>query len=76
MLARFGQPQPAEGAGAQGADVVARAVGALALAALAVIHVVDVPGTLGPTPLVGLGYFGIIAGALLAGGVKIGRAHV
>jgi hypothetical protein len=39
-------PAPA----AQGADVIARAV---TLAALAVIHVVDLPGTLGPIPLVG-----------------------
>jgi hypothetical protein len=75
MLARLGQPQPAQGAEAQGADVVARAVGTLALAALAVIHVVDLPGTLGPTPLVGLGYFGIIAGAVLVGGVMIARSH-
>jgi hypothetical protein len=37
----------------QGAAAAARAVAALALAALAVIHVVDLPGTLGPTPLVG-----------------------
>ena len=35
---------------AQGTEVIARAVGALALAALAVIHVVDLPATLGPTP--------------------------
>jgi hypothetical protein len=60
---------------AQGADVVARAVGALALAALAVIHVVDLPATLGPTPLVGLGYLGIIAAAVLVGGVMITRSH-
>jgi hypothetical protein len=75
MFARLSQPQPAQGEEAQGADVVARAVGALALAALAVIHVVDLPGTLGPTPLVGFGYFGIIAGAVLAGGVMIARSH-
>ena len=43
MLARLGPSQPA-----QGADVIARAMGALALIALAVIHVVDLPGTLGP----------------------------
>src|SRR5260370_39813304 len=49
---------------AQSADVVARAVGALALAALAVIHVVDLPATLGPTPLVGAGYFAILAAAV------------
>src|SRR5216684_2284742 len=64
------QPQPA-----QGADVIARAVGALALAALAVIHVVDLPATLGPTPLVGAGYVGIIAAAVLTGGVMITRSH-
>ena len=64
------QAQPA-----QGADVVARAVGALALAALAVIHVVDLPGTLGPLPLVGLGYLGIITAAVLIGGVMITRSH-
>ncbi len=72
MFARIAQPQPRP---AQGADVVARAVGALALAALAVIHVVDLPGTLGATPLVGFGYFGIIAAAVLTGGVMIARSH-
>ena len=56
MFARLGPSQPA-----QGADVIVRAVAALALAGLAVIHVVDLPGTLGPTPLVGIGYLGIIA---------------
>jgi hypothetical protein len=70
MFARLGQVQPA-----QGADVVARAVGALALAALAVIHVVDLPATLGPLPLVGIGYLGIIAAAVLVGGVMIARPH-
>ena len=52
MLARIAQWQPDQGAAA-----TARAVGALALAALAVIHVVDLPGTLGPDRLVGIGYF-------------------
>jgi hypothetical protein len=42
MFARLGPSQPA-----QGADVIVRAVAALALAGLAVIHVVDLPGTLG-----------------------------
>ena len=70
MFARVPQSEPAPGA-----DVAARAVGALALAALAVIHVVDLPGTLGPTPLVGIGYFGIIAAAVLAGGAMIARSH-
>jgi hypothetical protein len=59
MRARLGPSQPA-----QGADVIARAMGALALIALAVIHVVDLPATLGPIPLVGIGYFGIIVAAL------------
>ena len=70
MFARLAQSRPTPGA-----DVVARAVGALALAALAVIHVVDLPGTLGPTPLVGFGYFGIIAAAVLAGGMLIAWPH-
>ncbi len=70
MLARLGPSQPA-----QGADVIARTMGALALIALAVIHVVDLPGTLGPTPLVGIGYLGIIVAALGVGGVMITRSH-
>ena len=70
MLARFAEWQPDQGAAA-----TARAVGALALAALAIIHVVDLPGTLGPTPLVGIGYIGIIAAAILIGGVLIARPH-
>jgi hypothetical protein len=70
MFARLSPAQPA-----QGADVIARAVGALALAALAVIHVVDLPGTLGPTPLVGAGYLAIIAAAVVTGGVMITRTH-
>jgi hypothetical protein len=70
MFARLG-PAPA----AQSADVIARAVGAVALAALAMIHVIDLPGTLGSIPLVGVGYLGIIAAAVLAGGVMIARSH-
>jgi hypothetical protein len=69
MLTRIAQWQPDQGAAA-----AARAAGALALAALAVIHVVDLPGTLGPTPLVGIGYLGIIAGAVLVGGMLIARS--
>ena len=60
MLDRIARWQPD-----QGAAVTARGVGALALLALAVIHVVDLPGTLGPTPLVGLGYLGIIVAAVV-----------
>ena len=59
----------------RGAAVAARTVGALALVALAVIHVVDLPATLGPTPLVGIGYLGIIAAAILVGGVLLARPH-
>jgi hypothetical protein len=69
MSARLGPAQP------QGTDIIVRAVGALALAALAVIHVVDLPATLGPTPLVGAGYFAIIAAAVVTGGVMINRSH-
>ena len=70
MFARLGQSPPA-----QGADVIARAMGALALIALAVIHVVDLPGTLGPDRLVGIGYLGIIAAALGVSGVMVARSH-
>ena len=70
MFARLSQSQPA-----QGADVIARAIGVLALMALAVIHVVDLPPTLGPTPLVGIGYFGIIVAALGVGLALIARSH-
>jgi hypothetical protein len=56
------------------ADVITRAVAVPSLAALAVIHVVDLPGTLGPDPLVGIGYLGIIAAAVLAGGAIIVRS--
>jgi hypothetical protein len=70
MLARIAQWQPDQGAAA-----TVRAVGALALAALAVIHVVDLPGTLGPDRLVGIGYLGIVAAAVLIGGVLIARPH-
>jgi hypothetical protein len=70
MLARIAQWQPDQGTAA-----AARAVGALALSALAVIHVVDLPGTLGPDRLVGIGYLGIIAAAIVTGGVLIARSH-
>ena len=66
-LARW-QPDP-------GAAVAARAVAALALVMLAVIHVVDLPGTLGPDRLVGIGYLGIIVSAVLVSGALIARPH-
>jgi hypothetical protein len=70
MLDRISQSPPA-----RDADVIARAMGALALAALAVIHVVDLPATLGPTPLVGVGYIGIIVAAVVTAGVMINQSH-
>ena len=70
MFDRIAQWQPD-----RGAAVAVRAVGALALIALAVIHVVDLPGTLGPIPLVGIGYLGIIAGSVLVGGVLLARPN-
>jgi hypothetical protein len=56
-------------------DVIARAVAAMALAGLAVIHVVDLPNTLGPDRLVGFGYIGIIAAAVVICGGMIARSH-
>ena len=70
MSARIGPAPPV-----QAADLIARAVGAVSLAALAMIHVIDLPATLGPIPLVGVGYFGIIAAAIVTGGVMIARSH-
>ncbi|HWN01239.1 MAG TPA: hypothetical protein VNO54_29660 [Streptosporangiaceae bacterium] len=70
MLARLSPSQPT-----QGSDVIARAMGALALIALAVIHVVDLPATLGPDRLVGIGYFGIIVAALGVSMALIARSH-
>jgi hypothetical protein len=60
---------------AQATDMIARAVGAVALATLAMIHVVDLPGTLGPLPLIGAGYLGIIAAAVVVGGMMIAQPH-
>ena len=60
---------------AQATDMIARAVAALALIALAVIHVVDLPGTLGPTPLVGVGYLAIVTASILLGAALIARSH-
>jgi hypothetical protein len=44
---------------------LARAAGAVALATVAVIHVLDLPSTLSATPHIGNGYFVLIAAALL-----------
>jgi hypothetical protein len=69
MFADLGRTQLAPDA-----DVITRAVAVPSLAALAVIHVVDLPGTLGPDRLVGIGYLGIITAAILAGGAMIVRS--
>jgi hypothetical protein len=71
MLSRLGPVQQAPATDTS----VARAVAALGLAALAVIHVVDLPATLGPTPLVGAGYFAIIAASIVTAGALITRPH-
>jgi hypothetical protein len=60
---------------AHATDMIARAVGAVALATLAMIHVIDLPDTLGPLPLVGAGYLGIITAAVITGGAMIARSH-
>ena len=70
MLDRLGRSQPAPDT-----DMILRATAVPALATLAVIHVLDLPGTLGPEPLVGIGYFAIIAVAIMAGGAMIARSH-
>lgn len=73
VIGCLGQSRPAQYHAAQDSDVVARVLTAVALAALAVVHVVDLPGTLGPTPLVG--HLGIIAIATLTGAVIVVRSH-
>jgi hypothetical protein len=70
MFDGLGRAQPAPDT-----DLITRAVGVPTLAALAVIHVVDLPGTLGPDRLVGIGYLGIIAIAIVAGGAMIARSY-
>ncbi len=50
---------------------LARGVGAIALATVAVIHVIDLPSTLSETPLIGYGYFVLIAAALLGAGLLL-----
>ena len=72
MLDRIGRSQSAPDTST---DMITRATAVPALAALAVIHVVDLPGTLGPDRLVGIGYLGIIAVAIMAGGAMIARSH-
>jgi hypothetical protein len=70
MFARLGPAPPA-----YGADLIARALGVVALASLAMIHLIDLPPTLSTIPLVGIGYLGIIAAAIVVGGVMMARSH-
>ena len=70
MLDRLDRSQPAPDT-----DTILRAAAVPALATLAVIHVLDLPNTLAPEPLVGIGYFGIIAVAVMAGAAMIARSH-
>jgi hypothetical protein len=43
-----------------------RAVGAVALAAVAIIHLVDLPDTMSETPLLGYGYYVLVADLMAA----------
>jgi hypothetical protein len=42
-------------------ESLARVLGAVALVALAIVHVLDLPGTLDETPLIAYGYLALIA---------------
>jgi hypothetical protein len=55
-------------------EFLARTAGAVGLAALAVIHVVDLPGTLDETPLIGYGYLVLIAAAIVGAAALISVA--
>src|SRR6476646_4005190 len=70
MPGRLGRSQPDADA-----DVITRAAAVPALAALAVIHVVDLPGMPGPDRLAGFGYLGIVAVAIVAGAAMIAGPH-
>jgi len=55
-------------------DGVARAVAVVGLAGVALIHVLDLPGTFEETPYKGVLYVGLIAGCLAAAAVLVGRS--
>jgi hypothetical protein len=52
-------------------DGVARAAAVVALAGVALIHVLDIPGKFTETPYMGVMYVGLIAGSLLTAGALI-----
>jgi hypothetical protein len=55
-------------------DTVARAVGAVALGALALIHVEDLPDTITSSQLIGVEYLGLIAASVVVAGVLLNRS--
>lgn len=55
---------------------LARVIGALGLAGVVLIHILDLPGTLEETPLIGYGYFVLIAAALAGAVALITRSGI
>ncbi len=60
---------------APGFDLLSRALAVVSLVNLAMVHVIDMPDTLGPLPWVGAGYFVIIAAAMGLGVTLMLRSH-
>ena len=58
-----------------GFELIARAVAVVSLTDLALVHVIDLPGTLDETPLIGAGYLVLIAGALVTGVLLMARPN-
>lgn len=56
------------------ADLVARAVGAVALGALALIHVEDLPDTINSSLLIGVEYLVLIAASTVVAGLLLVRS--
>jgi hypothetical protein len=62
-------------AAASGFELIARAVAAVSLTDLALVHVIDLPDTLDETPLIGAGYLVLIAAALVTGVLLMARPN-
>ena len=60
---------------ASGFELIARAVAVVSLTDLALVHVIDLPGTLDETPLIGAGYFVLIAAALVTSVLLMARPN-
>ena len=60
---------------ASGFELIARAVAVVSLTDLALVHVIDLPGRLDETPLIGAGYFVLIAAALVTGVLLMARSN-